>query len=85
MPDSVKCFLEIYEDTVEILLMSDVLFAQDSEVEDLFCGASPGSEPSLLFSNFLFGLGFKHIQDGFLYDFAQMTDKADGSVVLAKL
>ena len=40
---------EIYEDMVQILLMLKVhvLFKQNSEVEDLFCGASSGSEPSL--------------------------------------
>ena len=37
---------EIYEDMVQILLMLTVFFTQDSEVENLFCGASPGSEPS---------------------------------------
>ena len=29
-------------------------FTQNSEAEDLFCGASPSSEPNLLFSNYLF-------------------------------
>ena len=32
---------------VQILLMLAVLFTQDSEVENLFCGALSGSEPSL--------------------------------------
>ena len=44
MPYSVKGFLEIDEDMVQILLVLEVLFTQDSEVEDLFCGASFGSE-----------------------------------------
>ena len=30
--------------TVQILLMLKILFTQDSGVEGLFCGASPGSE-----------------------------------------
>ena len=47
MPYSVKGFFEINEDMVQILLMLGVLFTQDSKVEDLFCGASSGSEPSL--------------------------------------
>ena len=47
MPYSVKGFFEIDEDMVQILLVFEVLFTQDSEVEDLFCGASSGSEPSL--------------------------------------
>ena len=70
---------------VQILLMLEVLFTQDSKVEDLFCGASSGSEPSLFFSNYFFSLGFKPIQDDFQQDFARMTDEADSSVVLAEL
>ena len=59
MPYSVKGFFENNEDMVQILLMLEVLFTQDSTVEDLFCGASSGSEPSLFFSNYFFSLGFK--------------------------
>ena len=40
-----------------------VLFAQDCKVEDLSWGATSGFEPSLFFSNYLFGLGFKPVQD----------------------
>ena len=64
-----KAFFEINEDMVQILLVLEVLFTQDSEVEDLFCGASSGSEPSLFFSNYFFSLGFKPIQDNFQHDF----------------
>ena len=85
MPYSVKCFFEINEDMVQILLMLEVLFTQDSKVEDLFCGASSGSESSLIFSNYFLSLGFKPIQDDCQHDFARMTDEADSSVVLAKL
>ena len=85
MPYSVKGFFEINEDMVQILLMLEVLFTQDSKVEDLFCGASSGSESSLFFSNYFFSLGFKPIQDDFQHDFARMTDEADSSVVLAEL
>ena len=46
MPYSVKGFFEINEDMVQILLMLEVLFSQDYKVEDLFCGASSGSEPA---------------------------------------
>ena len=65
MPYSVKGFFEIDEDMIQILLVLEVLFTQDSEVEDLFCGASSRSEPSLFFSNYFFSLGFKPIQDNF--------------------
>ena len=60
-----KAVFEINECMVQILLI-----LMDSEVEDLFCGASSGSEPSLFFSNYFFSLGFKLIQDNFQHDFA---------------
>ena len=53
--------------------------------QDLCCGASSGSEPSLFFSNYFFSLGFKPIQEDFQHDLARMTGEADGSVVLAEL
>ena len=62
MPYSVKPFFEINEGMVQNLLMLEVLFTQDAKVEDLFCGASSGSEPSLIFSNYFFSLGYKPIQ-----------------------
>ena len=46
MPYSVKGFFEINEDMVQILLMLEVLFTQDSKVEDLFCGASSALNPA---------------------------------------
>ena len=70
---------------VQILLMLEILFTQDSKVEDLFCDASFGSEPSLFSSNYFFSLGFKFIQDDFQHDFARMTEKADSSVDLAEV
>ena len=79
MPYSVKGFFEINKDMVQIPLMLD------SKVENLFYGASFGSEPSLFFSNYFFSLGFNPIQDDFQHDFAGMTDEADSSVVLAEL
>ena len=67
---SVKGFVEINEDIVQSLLMLEVLFTQDSKIENLFCSASSGSEPSrLFFSNLFFSLGFKPIQDYFQHAF----------------
>ena len=77
----VKGFLEVYEDIVQILSMLKVLFAQESEVEDLFCGASFGSEPCLFDNNYLIGLGLKPFQDNLQHDFSRVNDKADGSAV----
>ena len=84
MPYNAKGYSEISEDMVQILLMLEVLFTQDSKVEDLFCGASYGFEPSLFFSNYFFSMGFKPIQDDFQHDFARMADEADSSVVLVE-
>ena len=53
-----EVFFLINEDMVQILLMLEVLFTQDSKVEDMFCGASFGSEPSLFSSNYFFSLRF---------------------------
>ena len=47
MPYSVKGFFEINEDMVQILLMLELIFTQESKVEDPFGGAFFGSEPSL--------------------------------------
>ena len=60
---------EIYEDMIQNLLMLKLLFTQDSEVENLFYGASLGFEPSLFFSNNLFSLGFEPVQCDFQHDF----------------
>ena len=67
---------------VQILLMLEVLFTQDSEVEYLFLDASSGSELGLLCSYYLYYLGFKTIQDDLQHDFIRV---ADGSVVLVEL
>ena len=52
MPYSVKGFFSEINDMVQKPMMCEVLFSQDSKVEDLFCGASSGTEPSLFFSNY---------------------------------
>ena len=85
MPYSVKGFVEISEDMVQILLMLEIHFTQDSKVDDLFCGTPFSSEPSLLFSNYCSSLGFKPIQDDLRHDFARMSDEASSSVLLVEL
>ena len=70
---------------VQILLMLEVFYTQDSKAEDLSCRAPTCSEPSLFFSNYRFIFGFKPIQDDFQHDFARMTDEADSSVGLSEL
>ena len=85
MPHSVKGFIEINEDIVQILLMLVALFTQDSKVEDLFCGVSSSSESSPFFSSYFFTFGFKPIQHQFQHDFTRMTEETNSSVVLAEL
>ena len=63
MPYPVNDFLEIYEDMVQILLMLKIHFTQYSEVENMFCGTSSDSEPSLFVNIYLCGSGFEPIQD----------------------
>ena len=47
MLNSVKGFFEmIIKDMVQILLILEVLFTQDSKVEDLFYGASSALNPA---------------------------------------
>ena len=70
MPYSDKGFFEINEDIVQILLLLEVLFTQDSKYEDLFYGAASSSEPSLFFSNYLFSLGETNERDLRLLEFA---------------
>ena len=72
-----KAFIESNEDMVQILLLFEILFIQDSKVEDLFCGAPSAAEPSLFFRNYLLDVGSKLVKDHFQHDFARMTDKAD--------
>ena len=64
-----------------VQLLLEIHFIQDSKDEGLFCGAPSG----LFFSNDLFGLGFKLIQDNFPYGFARMPNEADSTVVLTEL
>ena len=45
----------------------------------------PALNPTCFYSNYLFGFGFKPVQDYFQYDSAPMVYEADTSVVLAKL
>ena len=80
MPYFFKGLSKINDDMLQILPMLEVHFTQNSKVEDLFCGASSGSDPSEpSFINCFFSLGYKPIQDDFQHDFARMTDDADRS------
>ena len=75
MSYSVKGFFEINEDMFQILLMLELIFTQDSKVEDPFGGAFFGTEPSLFFSNYFFSLVFKPIEDDFQHAFARWESR----------
>ena len=61
-------FFDIHKDIVQILLMLQVLFT-NSYVEDLFCGAPFGSEPSR------YRFSFRY--DDFQHDFNCVTNEAN--------
>jgi len=49
VPDTVKCFLEVDEVMVEVILVLQMFLYQQSYVEDLFCCASLWSKSCLFF------------------------------------
>ena len=57
----IKGLLEVCEDMVEVLLMLQVFFAEDPEIEYLFCGAPSGSETRLFFCSDLFCLWLESV------------------------
>ena len=51
MSHSAKVFLKVNEDILQILLMLEVIFIQDSEVKDLFCCASQAYFSAIIISS----------------------------------
>ena len=62
MLNPVDGLLEDYEDMVEVLLVLEVSFTKDSQVEDPLCGASSCFEACLFFSNDLLCLRLQSVQ-----------------------
>ena len=77
--------LKTNQEAVDASLVLVVFLTQNSDVEDLFCGASSTTKNSLLFGYELLCLWFESIKDDFQHHFARMTNEADGSVVLREL
>ena len=75
----------VYEDMVEVLLVLQIFFTEDSLVEDMLCGAPSCSEACLFFSDDLLHLWLQSIQYDIQHDFAWVTDEAYCAVVLALL
>ena len=76
MPHSVKCFLEVNKDIIEILLVLHVLFTKDSRVSF--------SKAGLHFSDDVLRLWHKLVKDDIQHDFASTADEADCPVVLTQ-
>ena len=80
MPYSIKCFMEIYEDLLQILLMLKVLFIHCSEVHVKICFEVLVTALKATCSLAIIpSPGFKPVQDDFQHDFTQTADEADGS------
>ena len=85
MPNPVEGLLEVYENMVEVLLVLEIFFTEDSLVEDLLCGAPFCSEACLFFGGDLLRLWLQSVQYDLQHDFAWVTDEAYCAVVLALL
>ena len=69
MPNPVEGLLEIYEETIGVLLVLDIFPTEDSQVEDLPRGAPSCSEGCLLLGNDL-RLRLQSVQYDLQHDFA---------------
>ena len=85
MPNPVEGLFEVYEDMVDVLLVMEKFLTEDSQFEDLFCGAPSRSEARLFFGDNLLHLWLQTVQYDLQHNFAWVTDEADRSVVLAFL
>ena len=70
---------------VDVLLVMEIFFTKDSQVEDLLCDALSSSEACPFFSDDLLRLWLLSVQYGLQHDFVWVADEADRSVVLALL
>ena len=60
---STAFLLKVYEYVVDVSLGLMVFLTQNSEVEDLFCGAASHSKARLFLCDDVFGLRFQSVQD----------------------
>ena len=76
MPKPVEGLLEVYEDMVQVLLVLEIIFTKDSQVEDLLCAASSCTEACLFFSDDLLRLQLQSVQYDLQHDFAWVAEEA---------
>ena len=70
---------------VEVLLVLEIFLTEDSQVEDLLCGAPSCIEACLFFSENLLRLWLRSVQYDLQHDFAWVTDDSDEADYLAVL
>ena len=63
MPDMVKCLLKVNEMMDQVFLVKQLFFNDQSIIEDLFNGASPGPKSTLFFSKYFFCVSSEFVQD----------------------
>ena len=73
VPYSAKRLFEASDDMVQILLVLTMFFAQDYQIEDLFCCASSCHETSLFFCDDSLCLWFQPVEKHPQPDFARMV------------
>ena len=69
MPYPVKCLLEVNEDMVEIFLVLQVLFSEDSKVENFFCSTVSCLKAGLFFSDDVLCLWLESVKDDLQHDY----------------
>ena len=78
MPNHVEGLLEVYENTIVVLLVLKIFLTEDSYIEDMLCGAPSCSETCLFFSKGLLRLRLQSsVQYDLQNDFVSMADEAD--------
>ena len=69
MPNPIEGLLEVYEDIVEVLLVLEIFLTEDSNVEDMLCGAPSCFEACLFFSDDLLRLWLQSVQNDLQHNF----------------
>ena len=70
---------------VEDLLVLEIFLTEDSNVEDMLCGAPSCFEACLFFSDDLLRLWLQSVQNDLQNDFAWVYDEAERSVALLQV
>ena len=67
------------------MLMLEILLTQDFKIDDLYCAVPSSSESLCSLAIIFLAWGLNLFNYDFHHRFARITDKADSSIVLAKL